>query len=405
MTKQPLNLALVLHMHQPCYNLDGPPQESDVARDVFSQTMHPYTYPAEAIMKHENAKVTVNFTGSLIEQLNELTEAQFDSRLNGLWSKYKETAASGRTEFTSCAYFHSILPLIPESDRHRQIQQHLALFAKTFGTKPSGLWLPELAYTPQIIPALESNGIKWIIVDGTHIVNANKDESTHRLLYKPHYVEFEGHRVIVIPRDRMLSIAQQSGYDPTWLKQEIERAVEPHNDGKFLLTIATDGENGWFRHSGENAGFWGWFFEPLMDRIEKDADFQFIKPTFITEYLKEHPPTDAVAIEGGSWNVPDAPDDGRFLKWTGGKERQDTWSRVLEASRFVDQARQRIAEAKIQNSEDAEKTMGQAERWMLMAEASDNFWWGAKDWLEKSITCSLRAEAKAKEALKLCGLS
>ena len=405
MKRQPLNLALVLHMHQPRYNLDGPTQESEVARDVFNQTLHPYTYPATSIMKNEDARITFNFTGSLIEQLNELIDVDFDPRLNELWDKYKEIAKFGRTEFTGCGYFHPIFPLIPEADRRKQIEEHVALFERTFGTKPEGLWLPELAFNPNVIPALESNGIKWTIVDGPHIVNANKDKNIHQLLYKPHYAEYQGHRIIIIPRDRMVSIAQQSGYDPLWLRQEIERAVQPHNDGEFLLTVATDGENGWFRHSGENAGYWGWFFEPLMNRLEKDPDFEFIKPTTISEYLDKHPPKDTVAVEDGSWNVPDTSDDGRFLKWTGSKERQEAWSHILEASKLVHEVEGKITSTKTNCSQEAEKALNQASRWLLMSEASDNFWWGSKDWLDKSAICSFRAREKAKEALKLCGIN
>jgi alpha-amylase/alpha-mannosidase (GH57 family) len=404
MEKQPLYFALVLHMHQPRYNLYGPTFESDVARDVFNQTLHPYTYPSEALKRDENARVTLNFTGSLIEQMNELASVGFDSRLNGLWDRYRETKTLGRAEFTGCGYFHPIFPLIPEADQLRQIELHLSLFERTFGTRPEGFWLPELAFSPKVIPALVKNGIKWTIVDGPHVVNANKNGNTYQLLYKPHFAEYGGHRIIVIPRDRMVSIAQQSGYNPVWLKHEIERGIEANNDGEFLLTVATDGENGWFRHSGENAGFWGWFFEPLLYLLKKDPDFKFIRLTTISEYLAEHPPKDTVTVEDGSWNVPDTFDDGRFLKWTGGEERQKTWARVLDASESVHEAEEKIAAAGASCSPDAKNALDQAWRWLLMAEASDDFWWGSKDWLDRSVVCSLKAREKINEASRLCGI-
>ena len=405
MGKQPLYLALILHMHQPRYNMTGPTYESDVARDVFNQTLHPYTYPPTSIMKNENAKITLNFTGSLIEQLDELAEVGYDSRLDGLWNRYEEVKALRRAEFTGCGYFHPIFPLIPETDQSKQIQEHLTLFERTFGTKPEGFWLPELAFSPKVIPALADNGVKWVVVDGPHIVNANRDQNMYHLLYKPHYAEYGDHRVIVIPRDRMISIAQQSGYNPIWLKQEVERVIEPNNDGEFLLTVATDGENGWFRHSGENAGFWGWFFEPLLYLLERDPDFQFIQPVTVSEYLSQHEPADTVTVEDGSWNVPDTVDDGRFLKWTGGEERQRIWSRVLETSKSVNDVESKISSGKISCSKSAEKVLNEAWRFLLMAEASDNFWWGSKDWLDKSVTCSLKAKEKVNEVSRLCGIT
>jgi alpha-amylase/alpha-mannosidase (GH57 family) len=392
-------------MHQPLYNLSGPAYESDVARDVFGQTLHPYTYPAEALRKNEAARVTLNFTGSLIEQMNEFASVGFDSRLNGLWDRYKEANALGRADFTGCGYYHPLFPLIPEEDRLRQIEEHLKLFERTFGRRPEGFWLPELAFSSKVIPALVKSGIKWVIVDGPHVVNVNKDKNVFQLLYKPHFAEYDGYRITVIPRDRMISIAQQSGYNPVWFKHEVEREIEPNNDGEFLLTVATDGENGWFRHSGENAGFWGWFFEPLLYLLEKDRDFDFIRLTTVSEYLAAHPPKDTVNVEDGSWNVPDTFDDGRFLKWTGGFERGRTWEHVLEASKSVRQVEEKMANAGAECSQEAKDALNQAWRWLLMAEASDDFWWGSKDWLDRSVVCALKAREKVNDALRLCKVS
>ena len=400
MKNQTLYFAIVLHMHQPRYNLTGPTYESDIAREVFNQTLHPYTYPAEALKKYENARVTLNFTGSLIEQLNELLDVGFDSRLNKLWEKYSEAKKLGRAKFTGCGYFHPVFPLIPEEDRRKQIEMHLKIFKETFGEKPTGFWLPELAFSMKVIPALAEMGIKWTIVDGPHILNANKEMNRYELLYKPHYVEYNGKRIIVIPRDREISNAQQSGYNPVWLKKEIEQRIQPHNNGDFLLTVATDGENGWFRHTGENAGFWGWFYEPLLYLLKKDSNFKFIELTTIDDYLNQHPPKDTVVVEDGSWNVPEAPDDGRFLKWTGGEHRQKIWTHILETSKLLHEA-----DEKAKGAPEAKAAIQQAWEWLLLAESSDNFWWGSKDWLNRSMVCSFKAREKIKEISKLCGFT
>ena len=63
MNEPTLFFAIVLHMHQPRYNLTGPTHESENAKDVFNQTIHPYTYPADIIRRYEKARVTLNFTG------------------------------------------------------------------------------------------------------------------------------------------------------------------------------------------------------------------------------------------------------------------------------------------------------------------------------------------------------
>jgi alpha-amylase/alpha-mannosidase (GH57 family) len=403
MERKTLYFAVVLHMHQPRYNLTGPTYESGTAREVFGQTLHPYTYPADILKKYENARVTLNFTGSLIEQLNQLLEVGFDPRLVGLWDRYREAEKLGRASFTGCGYFHPIFPLIPGEDRQKQVEKHFRLFEETFGGKPAGFWLPELAFSMKIIPDLADAGVKWTVVDGPHVLNTNKEMDRYDLMYRPHYVEYDGRRIMVISRDRDISNAQQSGYNPVWLKNEIEQRIQPHNDGDFLLTVATDGENGWFRHSGENAGFWGWFFEPLLYLLKKDPDFKFAELTTIDDYLDEHPPRDTIVVEDGSWNVPEASDDGRFLRWTGGEERQKTWSHVLETSRLLHEVDARINAA---NSDlEAKAAVQQALEWLLLAESSDNFWWGSKDWLNRSMVCSFRAREKIEKLSKRFSLA
>jgi alpha-amylase/alpha-mannosidase (GH57 family) len=112
-----------------------------------------------------------------------------------------------------------------------------------------------------------------------------------------------------------------------------------------------------------------------------------------------------VSVEDGSWNVPDTYDDGRFLKWTGGEERQRTWARVLEASGSVHEAEEKIAAEGVNCSPEANNALDQAWRWLLMAEASDNFWWGSKDWLDRSVVCSLKARERINEVSRLCGIT
>jgi len=372
---------------------------------VFNQTLHPYTYPPDVIRKYENAKVTFNFTGSLIEQLNELMNVDFDLRLRGLWERYKEAKRLGRAEFTGCGYFHPIFPLIPEDDRRKQIEMHLEIFEETFEGRPSGFWLPELAFSMRLVPVLAEMGFKWTVVDEPHVVNANKDRERYELLYRPHYVEYDGRRIVVIPRHRGVSNAQQSGYNPIWLKNEIENRIQPYNDGDFLLTVATDGENGWFRHSGENAGFWGWFFEPLLYLLNKDPDFKFIELTNIDEYLEKHPPKDIVVVEDGSWNVPETSDDGRFLKWTEGEHRKKTWSQILETSELIHEVDKNVKALGENCPPEAVGALRQAWRWLLTAEASDSFWWGSEDWLSRSKICSIKAREKVKEISKVCGFT
>ncbi|MDF2956753.1 MAG: Alpha-amylase/alpha-mannosidase [Candidatus Alkanophagales archaeon MCA70_species_1] len=48
-----------------------------------------------------------------------------------------------------------------------------------------------------------------------------EEVSMAELLYKPHIASYEGCEITIIPRDRDLSNAQQSGLDPTWFENEV----------------------------------------------------------------------------------------------------------------------------------------------------------------------------------------
>lgn len=400
-----LNVAIILHMHQPRYNLAGGASNSETAKEVFEQTMHPYTVPPEVIRGSREARATFNFTGTLIEQMNELAAVDFDPRLDGIWEDYGSLEQEGRVELTGCGYFHPIFPLIPEADRRRQVEMHLEAFEETFGLRPAGFWPPELAFSEDMVPLLAEAGFQWTVVDEPHLVNANRDREWHELLLRPHYLERDGRRVAVVARDRDISIAQQSGYDPEWLKNKALLKIQgvPKNLGEdLLLVIATDGENGWFRHSGERAGFWGWFFRPLLESLRSDPSFDFINLTTVRGYLRDHPPEDVVRVESGSWNFEGWPSNGGFGKWTAGKARKKCWKEIERVSRFLADVGERVGEFGEGCPNDVGEGLEEARRWLLTAEASDHFYWGTDEWLNKARLCCAKAMEKGTETLRLC---
>jgi alpha-amylase/alpha-mannosidase (GH57 family) len=76
----------------------------------------------------------------------------------------------------------------------------------------------------------------------------------------------------------------------------------------------------------------------------------------------------------------------------------------LEASRSIHEAEEKIAAARMNCSTETKNALDEAWRWLLMAEASDDFWWGSKDWLDRSVICSFKAREKINEAQRLCGI-
>jgi len=405
MAKPILNVAIVLHMHQPRYDVTGGALSSETAMDVFRQTLHPYTFPPDIIKASDKAKVNFNFTGSLIEQINELAAVNFSPKLKGILKEYRSLKEAGKVELTGCGYFHPIFPLIPEAHRRRQIEMHLKTYEETFGGRPVGFWPPELAFSEDLIPLLDNMGFKWTIVDEPHVINANKDRKWHELVFHPHLLEHDGNQIAVVVRDRGISIAQQSGYDPNWLNKEVQsklRRVPKNARENLLLVIATDGENGWFRHFGERAGFWGWFFKPLLEKLDSDPSFEFVKLTTIQEYLCDHTPEDVVKVESGSWNFEGWPNDGGFRKWTGGKPREERWKEIKLVSRRITETEEKVKRFGEGCPTKVKESLEEAWRWLLMAETSCNFYWGTEEWLDKARICCAKAMEQVKETERLC---
>lgn len=92
----------------------------------------------------------------------------------GLLARFAALQRSGHLELLTCAATHGILPLIaahPPSLRG-QIATAVEQHHSWFGRKPSGIWLPECAYSPAVEPALAEAGLRWFVLDSHGVTHA-----------------------------------------------------------------------------------------------------------------------------------------------------------------------------------------------------------------------------------------
>jgi len=108
-----------------------------------------------------DSKFTLNINGSL-------TTLLIDNELWDVIEGFKTLADNGQLEFVSTLSFHGICPLLPEKEIIRQIKLNDRINRKAFGKsyKPKGVWLPEMAYSPDIIPAIKKAGYEWVPLAG-----------------------------------------------------------------------------------------------------------------------------------------------------------------------------------------------------------------------------------------------
>lgn len=77
---------------------------------------------------------------------------------------------SGHLDLMTCAATHGYLPLLGSDQAVRaQLRVAVAQHEAIFGQPPSGIWLPECAYTPGLDAALAACGLRYFVAD-THAV-------------------------------------------------------------------------------------------------------------------------------------------------------------------------------------------------------------------------------------------
>ncbi len=110
-----------------------------------------------SLLEIPKIEVVLNFTGVTLEILNN----EYPEVLDLL----KEGIEKGKFEMTGTGYSHPIFPLLPIEDSRKQIEFNLQVMENTLNYKPTGFWLPELAYDPTLPSLLKEYGFSYIFID------------------------------------------------------------------------------------------------------------------------------------------------------------------------------------------------------------------------------------------------
>jgi alpha-amylase/alpha-mannosidase (GH57 family) len=259
--------ALGLHMHQPPDNL-----RLLIETDEWEAQQIIRCYervPRYALRFRDVARMHVGFSGVLLEQFRSPDIIDRYRRFVDIPAMLESYRQSDNIELIGMGYYHPIFPLIPREDWDDHLMAGRQITADTFGREPRGFWPSEMAFDMEMVPALTRAGYQYTVVDGVHI--QPKDNAAPSDIYQLYTARHGNAGIVVVPRDRDLSNAQESGMDAAWFTKEILNKVQPRAGAKAprLVTTWSDGENGgWFRQTAEEAGFFGHFFTPFMKRVE-----------------------------------------------------------------------------------------------------------------------------------------
>jgi 4-alpha-glucanotransferase len=366
MTGTNLYHALGLHMHQPPRNLERLIQSSP---EDAEQIIRCYERAARYAREYsDSAHLHLGFSGILLEQL--LDPGVVDAYrhivdIPRMLERYREAT---NVELVGMGYYHPIFPLIPKPDWEEQLTRGRAVIEGVFGRAPRGFWPPEMAFSMDMIPALVKAGYEYVVVDGVHV----RPEDGLSDIYRPYRACLDGVCITVVPRDRVISNAQESGLDPAWFFKESRSRTQasPRPGDSRLVTTWSDGENGgWFRQLHEASGFFGHFFAPFMEQVRR-AEAGSI-PVSLSSYLRDHPATASAQVQTGAWNV-GSTSGVDFSQWAGSETQKDT-------VRVLHDLSQRYWGLQPQQGElgaDGVEALDRARSLILEAETSCFLFWG-----------------------------
>ena len=338
-------------------------------------------------------------------------------------------AAAGNLELLTCAATHSLLPLLAKSPiaLNAQIAVAVSEHRRNFGLEPTGFWLPECGYTPEVEPALLAHGLKWTVLETHGLMHATprpqlaifapaltsgglavfaRDPASARQVWSrqggypgdPRYREF--HRDLaddaewdyIRPwltggdlRRTSTGIKYHAVTGSTETKQIYSRSAAlgaarehaAHFLGERVRWAAEAGPLPGGRpalcvapYDAELFGHW-WFEGPeFLDELVRlttapDSPLELVTPS---EHLEQYPHCEIVQPAASSWG-----EGGHFGVWL---DVRNAWMQtpLRSAETALEELAERFAHGRrprLKSGVNAERALQQAARELLLAQASD----------------------------------
>lgn len=260
-----IHLILLIHAHQPVGNFDH------VFEHVYQQSYLPFL---DCLERHSRVRVGLHYSGPLLEWL--------DARHPDYIDRVARAAASGQVEIVGGGFYEPILISIPRHDQIEQIVRMRDWLTKRIGKSPSGAWLAERVWEPQLPEALQAAGVKYTLLDDVHFLSAGFQPDQ---LHGYYLAEEQCSTVKVLPglkAMRYMVPFRQVEETIGFLRHAAERNV----DGMVAMGDDMEKFGGWpgtHDHCYRN----GWL-DRFFAAVEENSEW--LLPTPPGEYTESHPP-------------------------------------------------------------------------------------------------------------------
>src|SRR5256884_9981485 len=152
---QKFHLSLLIHAHQPCGNFEH------VLEKAYDSSYLPFIEHRE---KPPGVHLGLHYSGPLLTWIEQHRPEYF--------VRLKKLVQSGQVELVGGGFYEPILVSIRPEDQHEQIARLAAYLEKHFGKLPSGAWLAERVWEPQLPTALATANVAYTLVDDIHFLSA-----------------------------------------------------------------------------------------------------------------------------------------------------------------------------------------------------------------------------------------
>lgn len=262
---QNFHLVLLLHAHQPCGNF------GNVFEKSYEQCYLPFL---ELLEKHPTIHVGLHYSGPLLEWMEQNRPDYFPL--------IRQLVRRGQVEMVGGGFYEPILIAIPAEDQQEQISRLANYLEHHFGQRPTGAWLAERVWEPQLPSALAAAGVQYTLVDDIHFLAAGFEAEE---LFGPYIAEDRGHTVKLFPGQKTLRYLIPFG-STAELTKYFRESASVHPGGAAIMGDDMEKFGVWpetHKHCYEDK-----WLENFFGALEENADW--LKTSTPSEYLAARAP-------------------------------------------------------------------------------------------------------------------
>ncbi len=177
-------LVLLIHAHQPCGNF------GHVLEKAYKDSYLPFV---ELLEKHPGVHMGLHYSGPLLTWIEENRPEYF--------TRLKSLVSSGQVELIGGGFYEPILVSIPPEDQREQITRLAGYLEERFAHRPTGAWIAERVWEPQLPSTLCGAGVSYTLVDDIHFLSAGFEPEE---LFGAYIAEDRGQSVWLFPGQKAL---------------------------------------------------------------------------------------------------------------------------------------------------------------------------------------------------------